>query len=35
MAEWNFLKMLWLKQPNERAVFRRRVCVDLNRYWNT
>jgi hypothetical protein len=35
MVELNHRNMLWLKQPNERAVFRRRVCVSLNRYWNT
>ena len=35
MFEWNHRNMLWLKPPNERAVFRCCVCVDLNVYWNT
>jgi len=35
MFEWNHRNMLCLKQPNERAVFRCCVCVDLNGYWNT
>ena len=32
MVEWNDGNMLWLKQPNERAALRCRVCVDLNCY---
>jgi hypothetical protein len=35
IVEWNQRNMLWLKQQNERSVFRCCVCVDLNRYWNT
>ena len=32
MVEWNHRNMLWLKQQNDRAVFRCRVLVNLNRF---